>query len=196
MLERVSAIASGLAGGSRPRDGVKGVRIGEVRAWVLLQVAGFRGGMAPVERALAAACGAAASIYMGETVRSGELMLLRTGPEQIWIIGPDERLAVEPAIRSAVTSSGGIVVPLSHSRTRLFIEGGKARDVLAKEIALDLDPSAFAIDRFALTGFDHTPVLLHRAAADRYEIYAMRTFALTVWERLADAALEFGYEVG
>jgi sarcosine oxidase gamma subunit len=32
-------------------------------------------------------------------------------------------------------------------------------------------------------------------ARDRFEIYAMRTFALTVWDWLADAALEFGYEV-
>jgi len=152
--------------------------------------------MEPVDRAVASACGAAASIYMGEVVRSGDLMLLRTGPEQIWVIGPGDALAIEPAIRASVTPATGSVLSLSHSRTRMFIEGPRARDVLAKDIAVDLDPAVFGVGRFVLTGFDHTPVLLHRIAADRYELYAMRTFAQTVWERLADAAVEFGYEIG
>lgn len=194
MLERQSAIASGVAGGSRLRDGAAGVRLGEVRGWGMLQVAGFRGGMAPVEQALEAASGMAASIYIGEARQSGSITVLRTGPEQIWVVYAGYQPALEGAIRARVGAAAGLVLSLSHSRTRMFIEGPKARDVLAKEIALDLDPSAFAIDRFALTGFDDTPVLLHRIAVDRYEFYAMRTFALTVWERLADAALEFGYE--
>ena len=37
--------------------------------------------------------------------------------------------------------------------------------------------------------------LVHRAGADRYELYAMRSFALSVWEWLIDAALEFGYDI-
>ena len=195
MLERVSAIASGLVAGSRSRDGAANVRLGEVRDWSLLQIAGFRGSMAPVEQALEVACGMAASIYMGEARQSGGLTMLRTGPEQIWLIYAGFQPAVEAAVSAKVTPAGGLVLPLSHSRTRIFVEGSKARDVLAKDIAIDLEPSQFPADRFALTGFDHTPILLHRAAADRYEIYAMRAFALTVWERLTDAALEFGYEV-
>ena len=47
----------------------------------------------------------------------------------------------------------------------------------------------------ALTGIHHTPVLVHRTSEQRYEIYAMRTFALSVWEWLSDAALPFGYEI-
>ncbi len=89
----------------------------------------------------------------------------------------------------------GAVTSLSHSRTRIFIEGEPAREVLARSIPLDFHPSAFVIGQFALTGIHHTPVLVHRSGEQRYEIYAMRTFALSVWEWLSDAALPFGYEV-
>jgi heterotetrameric sarcosine oxidase gamma subunit len=42
-----------------------------------------------------------------------------------------------------------------------------------------------------MTGLHHTPVLLHCTAEQRFELYAMRTFAMNVWEWLEDAALEF-----
>ena len=51
---------------------------------------------------------------------------------------------------------------------------------------------ASVIGQFALTGIHHTPVLVHRSGEQRYEIYAMRTFALSVWEWLSDAALPLG----
>ena len=196
MLERRSAIAGGLAAGGRLHDDAAGVRLGELRGWSLMQVAGFRGGMAPVEQALAEACGVAASIYMGEARRGDGVLLLRTGPEQIWLVGETSDPARQARIGVAVTAAGGTVLELSHSRTRMVIEGPRARDVLAKDIAIDLDAGMFAPDRFALTGYDHTPVLLHRTGDARYELWAMRTFAQTVWERLADAAAEFGYDVG
>ena len=84
---------------------------------------------------------------------------------------------------------------LSHSRTRVVIEGACARAVLRKGIPLDFDPDVFRVDQAALTGLHHTPILVHRAGADRYEIYAMRSFALGVWEWLIDAALEYGYDI-
>ena len=195
MLERTSALAGALARGGQSPGGPAGVRMGEVRGWGLLQVAGFPGDMAAVEHEVNLALSLATPAAIGVAARGGELTVLRTGPEQIWIVGPGERLAVEPTLRAAVVGASGVVTSLSHSRSRIFIEGARARDVLAREISLDLDPSVFRPGRFALTGFDHTPVLLHRTGADRFEIYAMRTFALTVWEHLADAALEFGYEV-
>jgi methylglutamate dehydrogenase subunit D len=196
MLEWTSALASRLAAGSRLRGGATGVRLGEVGGWGLLQVAGFAGEMASVAHEVNVACSLASPGAIGVAVRGGDVTVFRTGPEQFWIVGPGERLVVEAAIRAAVPASSGVVTSLSHCRARLFIEGPRARDMLAKEIAVDLDPGVFGVDRFALTGFDHTPVLLHRTGAERYEIYALRTFALTVWERLADAAMEWGYEVG
>ena len=195
MLERTSAIASGLARGGFQPKGVAGCRLGEVRGWSLLQVAGFRGSIGQVERAVADAFGVGVPASVGIAAHADDATLLRTGPEQIWIIGPGESLAQEAKLRSTLTSDVGVLTSLSHSRTWMFLEGVSARDVLAKGIAIDLSADVFAVNQFALTGLDHTPILLHRTGPDRYEIFAMRTFALAVWDWLTDAALEFGYDV-
>ena len=87
------------------------------------------------------------------------------------------------------------MTPLSHSRTRITVEGPSAWELLAKGIPLDLHWEVFRQGQFALTGLHHTPVLLLHSAANRYEIFAMRTFALSVWEWLTDAALPWGYDI-
>jgi sarcosine oxidase subunit gamma len=120
--------------------------------------------------------------------------LMRVGPEHFWVLGPEnDELAAR--LSPSIAPSVGSILPLSHSRTRIFIEGAAARAVLAKGIPLDFDPAVFKIGQFALTGLHHTPVLVHRTGAERYEIYAMRTFAHSIWEWLTDAALPVGYDV-
>jgi sarcosine oxidase gamma subunit len=42
-----------------------------------------------------------------------------------------------------------------------------------------------------MTGIHHTPALVHCTSENRFEIYALRTFALSVHDWLTDAALEF-----
>ena len=197
MLERQSALASALAKGGRDgADGKRRCRLGEVRGWLLLQVAAFPATIGEVERVLPALLGAPLPKTLSETIAIGAGRVFRTGPEQFWITGPaDDAAAIEARLRQAIPPATGAVTPLSHSRTRIVIEGECARAVFAKGIPLDFDPAVFRIDQAALTGLHHTPVLIHRSGADRYELWAMRTFALSVWEWLADAALEFGYDV-
>ena len=197
MLARQSALASALAKGGRDgADGKRRCRLGEVRGWLLLQVAGFPATIGEVERVLPALLGAPLPKSLGETVAVGAGRIFRTGPEQFWITGPpDDSVDVEARLRQAIPPMIGAVTPLSHSRTRIVLEGECARAVLAKGIPLDFDPAVFRIDQAALTGLHHTPVLIHRSGPDRYEIWAMRTFALSAWEWLADATLEFGYDV-
>jgi len=197
MLEPKSALAGALAGGGQDgADGRRRCRLGELRGYVLLQVAGFPTSIAEVERVLPAVLGAPLPKTLSETVAVGAGRVFRTGPEQFWIVGPAENGdGAETQLRQAIPPAVGAVTPLSHSRTRIVIEGACARDVLRKGIPLDFDPDVFRVDQAALTGLHHTPILIHRAGADRYELYAMRSFALSVWEWLADAALEFGYDI-
>ena len=110
---------------------------------------------------------------------------MRTGENQFWIIGP-ENDDIATKLRDIA-----ILTPLSHSRTRIFIEGAPARDVLSKGIPLDFHPTVFKPGMFAMTGIHHTPVLVHCVSENRFEIYALRTFALSVYDWLTDAALEF-----
>lgn len=196
MYERQSALAGALRPGGR--DGAAGgerlLRLGEARGWQLVQIAAFAPALGELQRALQPILKAALPAGFGEVQIAGSRRLLKTGPEQFWIMSRDgDDLARD--LRDAVVPGIGAVTPLSHSRTCIFIEGSAARSLLAKGIALDLHPDAFRRNQFALTALHHTTVLIHRSGADRYDLYAMRTFALSVWDWLIDAALPFGYEV-
>jgi methylglutamate dehydrogenase subunit D len=195
MLERQSAIAYALAkGGHDGADGQRRLTLGEQRGWSLIQLAAFATTLAQLEQAAAPLLGAALPTRVGEAIGAGQRQLLKTGPEEFWVLGPaTDDLAAR--LQAAVDPSTGAVTPLSHSRTRIIVEGAPARELLIQGIPLDLHSDVFRLGQFALTGLHHTPVLLLRSAQDRYEIFAMRTFALSVWEWLTDAALPWGYEV-
>jgi len=196
MLDRQSALAAALRQPGRSgSDGNPALRLGEVRGWNLVQVAGFAATASEMEKVVGAALGVPSlPPTIGKVGEAGARRIFRTGPEQFWVTAPvADSLATR--LQEVVPATMGAVTSLSHSRTRIFIEGEPAREVLARSIPLDFHPSAFVIGQFALTGIHHTPVLVHRSGEQRYEIYAMRTFARSVWEWLTDAALPFGYEV-
>jgi sarcosine oxidase subunit gamma len=195
MLERRSALEKDLQ--QSGRDGAKGdrgLKLGEVRGWSLVQASGFPTEAAAFEAVLSGAVGAGLPAKVGDAVSAQGRTIMRVGPEHFWIVGP-ERDDLAAKLSQSIAAGVGSILPLSHSRTRIFLEGAAAREVLAKGIPLDFDVNVFRIGQFALTGLHHTPVLVHRVAADRYELYAMRTFAHSIWEWLTDAALPVGYDV-
>ena len=171
MLDRRSTLAS-----VKPYTSPT-LQIGEARGFSLLQVAGSSKALVPITGKLPSKVGVA--------LQSEGRALMRTGANQFWIVGP-ENDDVAAKLRGLA-----ILTPLSHSRTRIFIEGQPSRDVLAKGIPLDFHISVFKPGMFAMTGIHHTPVLVHCMSDNRFEIYALRTFAVSVWDWLTDAALEF-----
>jgi len=175
MLERRSALASA----TPYRSPV--LEIGEMPHFSLTQIAGVS---PDFEERLRSALG---GLLPDPTraVHSNGRTIMRTGPAQLWIVGPDNDDVLQ------VIGGLGAVTPLSHSRTRIALEGAPARRVLAKGIPLDFHASAFVPGMIAQTGLHHTPVLVHCVADHRFELYALRTFALSVWQWLTDAALEF-----
>lgn len=195
MLERKSALVDALqSGGRNGTTGQRRLRIGETRGWNLLQVASFSATLEELEQAVRPLLGGDLPTRLGKAISVNGRRLLKTGPEQFWIITrASEDLTT--AFEAAVTQDIGTVTPLSHSRTCIFVEGLSARELLATGIALDLHPNAFQLDSFALTGLHHTPIMIHRSGDNRYELYVMRTFALWAWEWLTDAALPYGYEI-
>lgn len=195
MLRRQSALADTLLQGGRDGPGdTRRLRVGEVRGWSLVQLASFATTRAEMEQAVRPLIGAELPTRVGEAVAAGDRRLFKTGPEQFWIVGPEgDTLAA--GLARAVAPDVGAVTPLSHSRTRVFVDGAEAGAVLATGIPLDFHPDVFPIGHFAMTGLHHTPVLVHRSDAARYELYAMRTFAQSVWDWLTDAALPYGYDV-
>jgi sarcosine oxidase subunit gamma len=105
--------------------------------------------------------------------------LLRIGPTQIW------------SLSDAVEAHDCFITPLSSSRTRIEISGAPARDVLSKCAAIDFHPKEFKAGSFVMTGIHHVPVLVHCVNTETFHIYVMRTFALSIWDFVTDAAMEF-----
>ena len=153
----------------------KGITIREEGGFALTQVAGFGKGF---EKPLAEAVGKLPA-RLGEAATHDAFTVMRTGPHQFWLVGnaAPEGLPAEC-----------LVTPLSSARCRIRLEGAHARRTLARAAQIDFSTNAFKPGRFVLTGIHHTPVLIHCVGADAFHVYAMRTFALAVWEWLVDAA--------
>ena len=105
--------------------------------------------------------------------------LMRVSPTQIW------------SLNEAVEAPNCFITPLSSSRTRIEISGAPARDVLAKCAAIDFHKNEFKPGSFAMTGIHHVPILIHCVAGEIFHLYVLRTFALSIWDHIKDAALEF-----
>ena len=105
--------------------------------------------------------------------------LFRISPTQIW------------SLNEPIAAPNCFVTPLSSSRTRIEISGSPARDVLAKCAAIDFHKNEFKAGTFAQTGIHHVPVFIHCVASEIFHLYVMRTFALSIWDYVTDAALEF-----
>ncbi|MEZ5926060.1 MAG: sarcosine oxidase subunit gamma family protein [Hyphomicrobiaceae bacterium] len=195
-------LRSALAGFDGPAeqsgaDGAIGLEIGEVTGWSLVEIGVYPSKQAEGERAIESWLGTIPERIATPTASANGL-LIRTGPLSFWLVNSTREAtagrtyeAARAALPEAVTS----VIDLTSSRTRLFIDGTHAADVLLKGIPIDLAIESFPMGAIALTGVHHTPILLFRTAPDRFEIFAMRTFALTVLDWLTDAALEFGYRL-
>ncbi len=195
MFERRSPLARQLASAGRAGlDGSRALQIGEVRGWALAQLAVFPGREAPLAAAVEPLLGAGAlAARAGAVQRTAAACLYRTAPDAYWVVAPESALISRLAV--AAPMSAGTVTCLSHSRVRLRVEGPAARAVLACGISVDLHPRSFPVGSFAQTALHHTGVLLECCAPQRYELYVLRTFALSLWEWLLDAAAPAGYQI-
>jgi heterotetrameric sarcosine oxidase gamma subunit len=191
VFERQSALGATLVSGCDDTTGRCHLQMCEVKGWQLVQLAAFPATIAELGAAVLTVVGSSLPERTGAAIAAGPWKLLKTSAEQFWILGPETQDLLTP-LGTAVPAAIGTITPLSHSRVCVSIEGPAARSLLAQGIALDLHPSEFPVGGFALTAMHHTPVLLWRVGEDRYELYALRTFALSVWTWLADAALSYG----
>lgn len=115
----------------------------------------------------------------GGTARHGEALIVRLTPTLAWLI--DDAGGIPSRME-------GCACDLSHSRVRLILDGAKAASILAKVVALDLP--AWPAGRAGATGIHGVPVLVHRAAAERFEMLVPRSFARSIREWIEDAAAE------
>jgi methylglutamate dehydrogenase subunit D len=155
--------------GDMPRFERDGTVVTEAAGFTLTQVAGD-------DKAMKKLLGKLPS-KTGVVVQQDGRSLFRTGPRQLWVLG------------DAVDAANGVyLTPLSSGRTRLLLEGPRARAILAACALIDFDASQFKPGHFVMTGIHHTPVTIHCLGEESFHIYVLRTFALNVWEWLCDVS--------
>lgn len=176
------------------RAGQVGVTLHVSAPTLVLQTSTWVDGVAAWEQALDAALGPVPRLT-GETARSGDQLLLRVGPEELWMVSDDA--SAVPAgrvasLRAHVTAKHGSVTDLSHARIRLSVSGPRCVEMLAKLYALDFRAHAFAPGRVMLSGHHHVPCALHRSGPASFDAYLFTTYARDQFETYVDAALEYG----
>jgi methylglutamate dehydrogenase subunit D len=124
-------------------------------------------------------------------VEGRDIAFIWTGPDQWLAQGPQ---GMEPLLAEAFSGLASIV-DQSHARTLLRVTGPRARDALAKGLAIDLHPSAFVTGFAAVTSVAHIGVVLWQLD-DRptYEFAVPRSYALSFWHWLEASAIEYGVE--
>jgi heterotetrameric sarcosine oxidase gamma subunit len=145
----------------------EGVALREAPGFTLIQYAGSG-------RVLARELGAEPEF--GKVEKSEGRTFIRVAPGQVWVLGKE------------IETRQCLATPLSSGRTRFALEGERARMLLAACAAVDFSRASFGTGAYAMTGIHHTPTLIHCTGPESFHIYAMRSFALSVWETLVDAA--------
>ena len=201
MFELRSPLATHLAGDGRDGgDGRRAVRIGELVGWHLVQIGVFDRSRAALALAVEELCGCAlptsprlVTTSPRRETASPAHRLYRIADDQYWLVTQDPSAA--PALARAIAPQVATITALNHARIRLVIEGAAAAALLARLVTIDLRSTAFPEGCFAQTGVHHAGVLLERRGAERYELYVLRTYALSTWEWIVDAAMPYGYDI-
>jgi len=192
MLDRRSALAECLKHGVYGAETVERLVISEITGLAMVQVAAFDPAQAMA--AISAAIGAAASDQHGSVATGGNTRVLWTGPGR-WLIGEPESRDLARLLAESCPPAVAAVTDLSHARTVIRLEGSAARSVLAKLCTLDFDPPAFPAGTCAQTQLGQIGALIDCREAEVFDIAVYRGFAVSAWEMITDAALEFGYQV-
>jgi heterotetrameric sarcosine oxidase gamma subunit len=118
------------------------------------------------------------------------------------VCGPGEWLAVsqemapESLMRTLRTIPGAAILDDSDGRVLLRLDGPHARKILAKCVAVDLHPDAFALNMSAPMLIAHVSGNLARTADDAFEIIVPRSYSGTVFEEIKEMGREFALTAG
>jgi sarcosine oxidase subunit gamma len=199
MADREILSRSALAELAKPRalglpTANPGVRVSEVADFAAIGVIARRGKSAEVSAILSRHIGSAVE---DAPRRAGtpSLSVAGTAPGQWLVVGRGDAAARLESLRADLVSHAA-VTDQGDGRLMVEIAGPRARDALAKGIAIDLDASAFKVGDAAQTSAAHLGLQI--ALVDEtptFEIISPRSTAGNFWAWLVASAAEYGIEV-
>ena len=181
-VDRVSALASAYA--SRDSQNA-GVTLSEVRDLTLWQLSVWPDSLQSQAGTVANQIGLPSFPGFGQVVGDVDIAMLRIEPLKFWILGAE---------LTECDSGNGAILDLSHSRTRIRINGTQATTVINSYLPIDLREKYFPVGTVASTAFHHVGVTLWRSELG-YELFIPRGFALSLWELLIEASEQYGLSV-
>lgn len=106
------------------------------------------------------------------------------GPDE-WLVATTDSAALARASQQALAGQFAAVTEVGAGNEVIVLEAASARDALAAECPLDLDPTVFGPGRCAQTRFAHAAVLLRPLEDGRIELTVRRSFADHVRQHLS-----------
>ena len=185
MAERASALDGHYQTGRFGAEGDTGVSLTLIRDLNLQQVASWADSFGAVESDLIAQCGVSGAPGPCRSATGESGSVLRIEPLKWWLVD---------AGKMEIDSEQGAAVDLSHSRTRIRVNGNKATTLLNRLLPKINRQQSFPEGSVASSAMHHIGVTLWRSSTG-YELFIPRGFALSAWEVLLDSAEQFGVEV-
>jgi sarcosine oxidase subunit gamma len=194
--ERHSALRSVIEPGSygRKSAGGPGIILCERPNLSIVQVAAYADTAERTRTVVQSLVGAVPPSEPNRSVTVELTQICWIGPYKWWIIETDRRSLAESIAREL--GDGAAVTAQGHGRSCVRLSGLSARDLLAKGCTLDFHPGKFSAGHCAQTNLGHVNALIMCIDDEpTFDLFVMRSFAVSFWEWMTDAAQEFGYSV-
>jgi sarcosine oxidase subunit gamma len=174
----------------------KHVRLAERKSLTAIQVLSFNGKHEAAASAIGEALGLECSTQPGISNSDGKTQVSWNGPNSWMIVCSDAEAGREPGelmqtLQQAVGDLGA-VVDQSHGRCALRLSGPAARQVMAKNTAIDLHPRTFGPGRCAMTSVAHmNATIVQVDDAPTYDLFVIRSMARSFAHAIEHACHEF-----
>jgi sarcosine oxidase subunit gamma len=175
------------------------VHLVERKALSAIQVLSFTGKHDKAAKAIGKALGIDCPIEPGHCRSDGKTQIFWNGPNSWMVVASDVecgRAAGElfATLQDAVSNLGA-VVDQSHGRCVLRLSGARAREVMAKNTAVDLHPRAFGAGQCALTSIAHmNATIVQVDDTPTYDLFVIRSLARSFAHAIEHACHEFAEE--
>jgi sarcosine oxidase subunit gamma len=174
----------------------KNVSLKQRNSLTAVQVLSFKGKHEDAATAIGKAVGVECPTTPGICNSNDHTQVLWNGPNTWMIIASDAESGradgeLLEVLQKAVGELGA-VVDQSHGRCGLRLSGARARQVMAKNTAIDLHPRAFAAGRCALTSVAHmNATLVQVDETPTYDLFVARSLARSFAHAIEQACDEF-----
>ena len=178
-----------VVGGERP------VVLTERSGLTIAQISAYRDKMGEIAKAVLDISGLELPQRPGRVAANGVALIGMARGQWLAIAEGDKGRALLARLNEALSGLAAIV-DQSDAKAMLRLAGCRARDVLAKGCALDLNERAFKPQDAATTQIALIPCQLWQLDdAPTYELAVPLSYARSFWSWITASAAEYGYEV-